>query len=70
MSFAVSETPVPGHSPAMTAAAITDLAHENALITAKALALTTCDLLSDPALVAQAREEFDGRVAAMNSSDS
>jgi amidohydrolase len=66
MSFAVSETPVPGHSPAMTAAAITDLAHENALITAKALALTTCDLLSDPGLVARAREEFDARIAATN----
>ena len=64
MSFAVSETPVAGHSPAMTAAAITDLAHENAIITAKALAQTACDLLSDPELLARAREEFDARIPA------
>jgi len=64
MTFAVSETPVPGHSSAMTDAAITDLAHENALITAKALALTACDLLSNPALVAEARAEFEARMEA------
>ncbi len=68
MSFAVSETPVAGHSPAMTAAAITALAHTNALICAKALALTTCDLLSRPALVAEARKEFDERMAATDKS--
>jgi amidohydrolase len=66
MSFAVSKTPIPGHSPAMTQAAITDLAHKNALITAKTLALTTCDLFSDPSLVVRAREEFDARIAAMS----
>ena len=64
MSFAVSETPVAGHSPAMTAAAITDLAHENALITARALAHATCDLLADPSLVARTQEEFARRKAA------
>jgi metal-dependent amidase/aminoacylase/carboxypeptidase family protein len=64
MSFAVSETPIAGHSPAMTAAAITDLAHQNALITADALAQTACDLLADPALVDRAREEFEARIAA------
>jgi amidohydrolase len=63
MSFAVSETPVAGHSPQMTAAAITDLAHENALLTAKALAQTACDLLADPGLVSRARDEFEQRIA-------
>jgi amidohydrolase len=61
LRFAVSETPVPGHSLAMTAAAKTDLAHDNAIFTAKALALTACDLLADPALLAEARKEFQAR---------
>ena len=64
MSFAVSETPIAGHSPQMTEAAITDLAHKNALITARALALTACDLLTDPDLLAEARREFEARIAA------
>jgi metal-dependent amidase/aminoacylase/carboxypeptidase family protein len=64
MSFAVSETPIAGHSPQMTEAAITDLAHDNALITARALALTACDLLTNPDLLAEARREFEARIAA------
>ena len=61
MRFAVSETPIPGHSMAMTAAAKTDLAQESAIFTAKALALTACDLLADPALLSEARKEFQAR---------
>ncbi len=61
MRFAVSETPIPGHSLAMTAAAKTDLAQESAIFTAKALALTACDLLADPALLSEARKEFQAR---------
>ena len=61
LRFAVSEEPVPGHSLAMAAAARTDLAHESALATAKALALTACDLLTDSELLAAAREEFAAR---------
>ncbi|MCH7606656.1 MAG: M20 family metallopeptidase [Chloroflexi bacterium] len=64
LRFAVSETPVPGHSLAMTEAAKTDLAHNSALDTAKALALTACDLLADPELLAAATEEFHARSAA------
>mgnify|MGYP001262478046 CR=1 FL=1 len=62
MSFAVSEEPVPGHSIAMTKAAITDLAHANALGVAKTLALTACELLADSDLLEAARLEFTERV--------
>ena len=61
LRFAVSEEPVPGHSIAMTQAAITGLAHDNAIATAKVLALTACDLLTNPALLAEARQEFAAR---------
>ena len=61
LRFAVSETPIPGHSLAMADAAKTDLAQDNAIFTAKALALTACDLLADPALLAEARKEFQAR---------
>ena len=61
LRFAVSEEHVPGHSIRMTEAAITDLAHENAIATAKVLALTACDLLTNPDLVTQARNEFAAR---------
>ena len=61
LRFAVSEQPVPGHSIAMTQAAITDLAHQNAIATAKVLALTACDLLTNPTLLHQAQTEFTAR---------
>ena len=61
LRFAVSETPVPGHSLAMTEAAKTDLAQDSAIATAKALALTACDLLADPALLAETQKEFQAR---------
>lgn len=61
LRFAVSETPVPGHSLAMTETSKTDLAHNGAIDTAKALALTACDLLSDPELLMAATEEFRAR---------
>ncbi len=59
--FAVSAEPVAGHSRAMTDTAKSELAHDNAIATAKVLALTACDLLSDPALLAATREEFEAR---------
>ncbi|PKB79944.1 MAG: hypothetical protein BZY88_10725 [SAR202 cluster bacterium Io17-Chloro-G9] len=61
LRFAVSETPIPGHSLAMAEAAKTDMAQDNAIATAKALALTACDLLADPELLAEARKEFQAR---------
>jgi len=61
VSFKVAETPTPGHSPAMREAAISDLAHRNALAVAKTLALVAVDLLADPAKVAEARGDFTAR---------
>lgn len=49
----------PGHSVAFRDAAATSEAHENALKAAKAMALLTIDLLSDPALLRAAEEEFE-----------
>ena len=53
----------PGHSTAFRDAAVTPRAHENALAAAKAMALVTIDLLTDPSLLAAARAEFDARRA-------
>jgi aminobenzoyl-glutamate utilization protein B len=52
---------VPGHSTAMTEAARSTLAHDNAIATAKVLALTACDLLANPALLEAARADFTAR---------
>jgi len=45
----------------MAEASKTTFAHESAIATAKALALTVCDLLASPDLLAQAQEEFKAR---------
>ena len=55
---------MPGHSLAMADAAKTDLAQDYALAAAKVLALTACELLADPELLAAAREEFKARADA------
>ena len=59
--FAVGTDPVPAHSLAMAAAAGTDFAQDVAISVAKVLALTACDVLADPNLLAAAREEFAAR---------
>lgn len=59
--FAVSEEPVPGHSIAMTEAAKGDLAQSNAIAVAKLLAMTACDVLTNPELLKAAQEEFKAR---------
>jgi amidohydrolase len=61
LRFAVSRQPVPGHSTAMAEAAKSDFGHDNAIATAKVLALTVCDLLAHPDLVAAARADFAAR---------
>ena len=53
----------PGHSTAFRDAAATPAAHDAAFFAAKALALVAIDVLSDPALLAQARAEFEERRA-------
>ncbi len=59
VSYGVSNESFPLHSEEMARAAATDLAQERTLAIAKAVALTACDVLSDPALLAAARADFD-----------
>ena len=51
----------PGHSTAFREAAAIPEAHESALFAAKAMALVAIDALTDAALVARARVDFDER---------
>lgn len=61
LRFAVSQEPVPGHSTAMAEAAKSMFGHDSAIATAKVLALTVCDLLTRPELLASARADFSAR---------
>lgn len=51
----------PAHSWQAVAASGMDIGHKGAVVAAKALSLTAQRLFSDPDLVQQAQEEFDGR---------
>ena len=62
VKIAPDGTPI--HSRAFEAAAKSPLAREGMLISAKTMAMTVCDLLADPALVARARAEFNSAPAA------
>jgi amidohydrolase len=57
VQIAPHDTPI--HSRAFEAAAVMPLAREGMCQAAKAMAMTTYDLLADPALVKQARAEFE-----------
>jgi amidohydrolase len=59
MRIAPDGTPI--HSRAFEAAAAAPLALEGILTAAKAMAMTTFDLLDDPGLVAKAKQEFEAR---------
>ena len=61
LRYAVSEQPVPSHSREMAETATSEHALSAAINVAKALTLTACDLLLDPALLPAARAEFDQR---------
>lgn len=61
LRYAVSREPVPSHSIDMRETAKTPYAHDCAIATAKALALTACDLLTDPGLLSEARLDFEAR---------
>ncbi len=61
ISFAVSEDQIPGHSIAMTEAALSDLAHESALDVAKSLSLTCIDALTNPDFLRAVRADFEAR---------
>jgi amidohydrolase len=57
VQIAPEGTPI--HSRAFAEAAVTPLARAGMLTAAKVMAMTTCDLLADPALVKEARREFE-----------
>lgn len=57
----ISNDAIPGHSTAFRDHARTPEALERALVSSKALALTALDVLIDPALLRDARAEFDER---------
>ena len=59
--IAIAPEGTPGHSTAFRDAAATPEALANALTAAKAMALVAIDALADPALVDQARAEFERR---------
>ena len=61
LRYAVSETPVASHTRDMCETAITDYALSSALQVAKALSLTTADLLRDATLVEAAKAEYADR---------
>jgi amidohydrolase len=56
MKIAPDNTPI--HSRAFEAAAVTPLARTGTLTAAKAMAMTTLDLLADPGLLKRAQDEF------------
>ena len=58
MKIAPDNTPI--HSRAFEAAAVSPLARAGTLAAAKAMAMTTLDLLAEPALVKRAHDEFKG----------
>jgi len=58
---AISQESIPGHSTAFREAVVSLEAHENALVGAKALALTAIDVLADPEVLPKARAEFEER---------
>jgi amidohydrolase len=61
VQIAPEGTPI--HSRAFEEAAVRPLARDGMLASAKIMAMTTCDLLANPAVVADARREFDAAKA-------
>src|SRR5258708_26949851 len=59
--IAIATDPVPGHSIGFRDLAVTQGALDNALVAAKALALTALDALTDPGVLQRARPEFEER---------
>ncbi len=58
-AIAIAPLDVLGHSPEFAVAAGTESGEQGMIDAAKAMAMTAVDLLSDPALVARAKEEFE-----------
>ncbi|MDQ4043945.1 MAG: M20 family metallopeptidase [Chloroflexota bacterium] len=59
LTFAISETPINGHTQDVVDASISELGRENALRTGKALALAGVELLANPELAKAIRREFE-----------
>jgi amidohydrolase len=59
--YAISPTPVPGHSREKCEASISEFAEAATIQVAKAMALTGFDLLSDAGLLSRAKAEFAGQ---------
>lgn len=59
-SFAISNQPIPGHSPQVVACSASDLGRENMLRASKAMALTALEVLTQPELARAVRAEFEG----------
>lgn len=56
-SFAISETPITGHSVQVVAGSKSDLGLDNTMKVSQAMALTALELLTEPALLAAAKAE-------------
>lgn len=56
-SFAISHTPIPGHSPQVVAAADSEFGYAQLLKVATAMAYTALEVLTDPALLTAAQDE-------------
>jgi len=61
-NFAVSQTPVTGHSPDMEKASISDLAHKNSICVTKAMASTALLLIEDESIYNKVQTEFKNRM--------
>ena len=61
-NFAVSETPVIGHSPDMEKASISDIAHKNSICVTKAMASTALLLIEDESIYNKVQTEFKNRM--------
>ena len=63
VNFAISGTPIPGHSVQVVEGSISEMGRLNALATGKALALAAADLLLVEALLEAAKSEFAAATA-------
>jgi amidohydrolase len=63
ISFAISETPIRGHSQEVVDASISDLGRDNAIKTGKGLALGAIELLQNTDLLKQAQDEHKAAMA-------
>ena len=56
-SFAISHEPIPGHSQQVVDASGSEFGYDQLIKVSKAMALTALDLMTDPELLAKAKDE-------------